>query len=125
MAAEDQADASVQRQRARRLFFALWADEAMRQAMAQATRKAASASGGHPVPAENLHVTLAFLGPVPERRLARLGEIARATAGAPGSASAGSAGSPLEAPSSSLSITSSTGGRRTSLALCRRSRVRW
>ncbi len=45
-----------------------------------ATRKAARASGGRPVPAANLHVTLAFLGLVPERRLGKLAEIARGAA---------------------------------------------
>lgn len=50
----------------------------MRQAMAQAIRKAARASGGRPVPAQNLHVTLAFLGSVPGRQLRELAEIARA-----------------------------------------------
>jgi RNA 2',3'-cyclic 3'-phosphodiesterase len=48
----------------------------MREAMVSATRKAAQASGGRPVPAANLHVTLAFLGSVPERRLGELAEIA-------------------------------------------------
>jgi len=52
----------------------------MRNAMAQATRKAARASGGRPVPADNLHVTLAFLGSVPERRLGELAQIASAAA---------------------------------------------
>jgi RNA 2',3'-cyclic 3'-phosphodiesterase len=52
----------------------------MREAMVHATRKAARASGGRPVPAANLHVTLAFLGSVPERRLGELAEIARAAA---------------------------------------------
>jgi len=64
----------------RRLFFALWPDEAMRRAMAEATRNAARASGGRPVPAVNLHVTLAFLGSVPERQMSQLGAIARRAA---------------------------------------------
>ncbi|HEY1891686.1 MAG TPA: ankyrin repeat domain-containing protein [Steroidobacteraceae bacterium] len=66
-----------------RLFFALWPDQAMRDAMVRATRKAAPAAG-RPVPASNLHVTLAFLGSVPERRLGELREVARASAASPG-----------------------------------------
>lgn len=65
----------------------------MRQAMAQATRHAARASNGRPVPADNLHVTLAFLGSVPERRLPELAEVARRAAAATRSA-LGGAGSP-------------------------------
>lgn len=64
----------------RRLFFALWPDEAMRYAMAHTTDEAARASGGRPVPASNLHVTLAFLGAVPEERLPELAGAARAAA---------------------------------------------
>jgi RNA 2',3'-cyclic 3'-phosphodiesterase len=52
----------------------------MRESMAQATREAARASGGRPVRADNLHVTLAFLGSVPERRLPELAATARAAA---------------------------------------------
>jgi RNA 2',3'-cyclic 3'-phosphodiesterase len=52
----------------------------MREAMVHATGEAARASGGRPVPAANLHVTLAFLGSVPERRLGELAEIARGAA---------------------------------------------
>lgn len=61
----------------------------MRQAMTQATRQAARASGGRPVPADNLHVTLAFLGSVPERRLPELAEVARGAAAATRSALGG------------------------------------
>ncbi|MHB8811888.1 MAG: 2'-5' RNA ligase family protein [Steroidobacteraceae bacterium] len=70
-----------------RLFFALWPDEQMRQTLADAARKAARAGGGRPVAMGNLHVTLAFLGSVPERRLGELAEVARAAA--PGPAFAG------------------------------------
>lgn len=65
---------------ARRLFFALWPDEVMREAMVHATREAVAACGGRPVPAANLHVTLAFLGSVPERRLPQLVDVARRAA---------------------------------------------
>ena len=70
------------RETSRRLFFALWPDEAARDALAQASREAVGACGGRAVPAQSLHATLAFLGSVPERRLGELGEIARRIAGA-------------------------------------------
>jgi 2'-5' RNA ligase len=56
----------------RRLFFALWPDDATRRAIARATRRAVSACGGKPTPAANLHVTLAFLGPVAPEALVRV-----------------------------------------------------
>jgi len=65
------------------LFFALWPDAGQRAALVHATRKAVRSSGGRPVPEESLHVTLAFLGSVPERRVAELEAIARRIAEAP------------------------------------------
>jgi len=58
------------------VFFSLWPNEPLRSAFAHATRKAVRASGGRPVPAHNLHVTLAFIGSVPERRIPELKLIA-------------------------------------------------
>lgn len=50
----------------------------MREAMVEATRPSVRASGGRPVAAGNLHVTMTFLGSVPERRLGELAQAARA-----------------------------------------------
>jgi 2'-5' RNA ligase len=46
-----------------RLFFALWPDAALRERL-QASAAALDRRGGKPVPADNLHITLAFLGSV-------------------------------------------------------------
>ncbi|HEY5622191.1 MAG TPA: RNA 2',3'-cyclic phosphodiesterase [Gammaproteobacteria bacterium] len=51
---------------AHRAFFALWPDDATRAALVRASRALVAASGGRAVPAENLHVTLAFLGELGE-----------------------------------------------------------
>ncbi|HEX4618513.1 MAG TPA: RNA 2',3'-cyclic phosphodiesterase [Steroidobacteraceae bacterium] len=61
----------------RRLFFALWPDAAQRAALVHAAGKTVRRCGGRPVPETNLHVTLAFLGSVPEPRLEELRAIAR------------------------------------------------
>ncbi|HYB63945.1 MAG TPA: RNA 2',3'-cyclic phosphodiesterase [Steroidobacteraceae bacterium] len=67
---------------ARRLFFALWPDEAQRAALVHAAARIVRHCGGRPVPEENLHVTLIFLGSVPEPRLPELSALARRTAAA-------------------------------------------
>jgi 2'-5' RNA ligase len=74
--------AAVAAERTQRLFFAFWPEDAPRAALAHATAKAVRHSGGRPVAAENLHVTLAFLGSVPERRVAELQRVAEAQAAA-------------------------------------------
>jgi len=48
----------------RRLFFALWPDEALRTEIGRATRTAVRRAGGKPVESANYHVTLKFLGTV-------------------------------------------------------------
>ncbi|MDN5865175.1 MAG: RNA 2',3'-cyclic phosphodiesterase [Gammaproteobacteria bacterium] len=56
----------------RRLFFALWPDEETRHAIYRATGESVRRVGGRPVPAENWHLTLAFLGSRPESLLPAL-----------------------------------------------------
>jgi 2'-5' RNA ligase len=61
----------------RRLFFALWPDDASRRALAAEAQRLAPLCGGYPLPAENMHITLAFLGNVDETRLAPLVALAQ------------------------------------------------
>jgi 2'-5' RNA ligase len=55
-----------------RLFFAVWPDAAAAAALAVLARQLAGVCGGRPVPAEKLHITLAFLGEVDADRTADL-----------------------------------------------------
>ncbi|ROR29839.1 RNA 2',3'-cyclic phosphodiesterase [Inmirania thermothiophila] len=48
-----------------RLFLALWPDGAVREAVRRAAAEAVRAARGRPVPPDNLHLTLLFLGAVP------------------------------------------------------------
>ena len=66
----------------RRLFFALWPDAEQRAALLHATARIVRHCGGRPVPETNLHLTLAFLGSVPESRLQELCAIGRHAAAA-------------------------------------------
>jgi 2'-5' RNA ligase len=63
-----------------RLFFALWPDEAVRAQLAGWARALHVICGGRATRAENLHLTLAFLGSVDEARVAEVeraaGEVA-------------------------------------------------
>jgi RNA 2',3'-cyclic 3'-phosphodiesterase len=61
-----------------RLFFALWPSEAMQAELARIAGPAVLAAGGRPIPRQNLHATLAFLGSVPENRFPDLGPAAAA-----------------------------------------------
>jgi len=56
----------------RRVFFALWPDEATRTAITRASRDAVRHCGGKPTPSTNLHITLAFLGPITAADLAKV-----------------------------------------------------
>jgi len=56
-----------------RLFFALWPEESLQRSLATAVREALGQDPpGQPMPVRNLHVTLAFLGSVPEERVQAL-----------------------------------------------------
>ncbi|HEY2809369.1 MAG TPA: RNA 2',3'-cyclic phosphodiesterase [Steroidobacteraceae bacterium] len=71
-----------------RLFFALWPTPEEQQALLAASAACVAASGGRPIPAENLHATLAFLGNVEPARLPVLRALAQDLA------AAGDAGTP-------------------------------
>jgi len=55
-----------------RLFFALWPVDRHRAALAEWTAEAVARVDGRVVPPGNLHVTLAFLGPVPAQTFVQL-----------------------------------------------------
>jgi 2'-5' RNA ligase len=57
------------------LFFALWPDHALQQSLAGTTQSVVLAAGGRPVPPENFHVTLAFLGSVSDARISEVAAI--------------------------------------------------
>ena len=59
----------------RRLFFALWPTDAVRERLAAEVHSRAAL--GRAIPARNLHVTVVFLGAVPQERLADVQETAR------------------------------------------------
>lgn len=66
-----------------RLFFALWPDPHVRDALALAAAAHRSHCRGRPIPARNLHATLAFLGEVAPARVSCLADIAERVAGEP------------------------------------------
>ncbi len=61
-----------------RLFFALWPDEPLRQQLAGRSKPIVQAADGRQVPAENLHITLAFLGNVDARQRECVDDMAEA-----------------------------------------------
>jgi 2'-5' RNA ligase len=68
------------------VFFALWPQPALQAALADVTRDVVLASGGRPVPFENFHVTLVFVGSVRESSVAKLKAIGEQVAAAAGRA---------------------------------------
>jgi 2'-5' RNA ligase len=67
-------------ERTRRLFLALWPPDELRRAIEHETRHAARHSGGRVISRENLHITLVFLGSVPNARLSDVVACIHATA---------------------------------------------
>jgi 2'-5' RNA ligase len=59
-----------------RLFFALWPETQTRALLDRVARDVALETGGRAVAADNLHLTLAFLGERPAELIPRLSEIA-------------------------------------------------
>jgi RNA 2',3'-cyclic 3'-phosphodiesterase len=59
-----------------RLFFALWPDEATRRALASCASAVVAQTGGREVAADNLHLTLAFIGERPVAWVSTLCEAA-------------------------------------------------
>ncbi len=65
---------------ARRLFFASWPDDAARHRLAAAVRQFVPAGAGRPQRPDQWHLTLEFLGDVPESRLQDVLDTAAAAA---------------------------------------------
>jgi RNA 2',3'-cyclic 3'-phosphodiesterase len=68
---------------AERVFFALVPAPAVQQALGELARETARRAHGRPVPAENMHVTLAFIGAWPVARLPLLTDAAADVRGEP------------------------------------------
>ena len=64
-----------------RLFFALWPPLEVAEQLAGVARAVAQQFGGKPTRQETLHLTLAFLGEVPDDRMSLLMQTARRNAG--------------------------------------------
>ena len=66
-----------------RLFFALEPSEDALRALADCAARVARETGGRPMPADKIHLTLAFLGEVPEVRIPEAEGAAEASGGPP------------------------------------------
>ena len=64
-----------------RLFFALWPDPRVREALAAVARDAQRECGGRAVAAEKVHITLFFVGNIERHRLEELEDAASALRG--------------------------------------------
>lgn len=65
----------------RRLFFALWPTDVLREQILQQTEVMVGQASGRAIPASNLHVTLLFLGAVAEEDLPRIMAAGAGTSG--------------------------------------------
>lgn len=65
----------------KRIFFALWPDEATRQTVVEASKEAVEACGGKAVPVENFHITLRFLGEASGGQIRKMKKAAKQTFG--------------------------------------------
>lgn len=63
-----------------RVFYAMWPDAAAGQALHARAEEVAAQAGGRATPLHNLHLTLAFVGAVPEALLPRLATIGQSVA---------------------------------------------
>jgi 2'-5' RNA ligase len=73
---------STERPATARVFFALWPPAEVADRLAAMADDAAHRFGGRATRRETIHLTLAFLGDVPESRLAELAEVAAGVQGA-------------------------------------------
>ena len=69
--------------RPHRLFLAAWPNAEVRARLAQLVEQCAACGQGRAIPAENLHLTLAFLGDQPEERIAEVIALAETVEPAP------------------------------------------
>ena len=81
MPAERRAESS-ERPATARVFFALWPPPEVAERLAEIAGEAAGRFDGRATRRETIHLTLAFLGDVPESRLAELAEVAAGVCGA-------------------------------------------
>jgi RNA 2',3'-cyclic 3'-phosphodiesterase len=67
----------------RRLFFALWPPDGLREKIQEATRQVTTVQRGRIIPVANLHITIAFLGEVAQERVQAAMDGGTATTHAP------------------------------------------
>ena len=71
------------RRSTRRLFLAAWPNAEVRAQLATLVEQCAACGQGRAIPAENLHLTLAFLGDLPHERVGEIVELAERLEPAP------------------------------------------